>query len=240
MLVNNLINSSIMKKQLYLTFMLTLGCCTVSAQDIILKKNADEIQAKVLKIDSVQIEYKKWDNPDGPIYTLAVSEIVSIKYQNGTEDILSTSQTTRRPFRKTDAGNFPKYRGEINVGFGFGIGDDNKIGIETIHGVRFNPSFFTGLGIGCYDYYDFSDPILPVFVDIKGYYPILHNISIYLALDAGAAIDVNYDSTEAYLSTGPGINFGKSTGRLCGDFGIRYQHLGEGMNALLFRVGVIF
>lgn len=229
-----------MKKQLYLTFMLTLGCCTVSAQDIILKKNADKIQAKVLKIDGVQIEYKKWDNPDGPIYTLAVSEIVSIKYQNGTEDILSASQNTRRHSRHTDGENYPKYQGEVGVAFGFGIGDDNKIGIETVHGVRFNSSFFTGLGIGCFDYYDFSDPIFPVFVDFKGYYPILHNLSLYLAFDAGAAIDMNYDSTEAYLSTGPGISFGKSTGRLRGDFGIRYQHLGEGMNALLFRVGVIF
>ena len=46
-------------------------CCslifsTVSAQDIILKKNADEIQAKVLKVSDTQIEYKKWDNLDGP------------------------------------------------------------------------------------------------------------------------------------------------------------------------------
>ena len=48
--------------------MLALVCCTVSAQDIILKKNADEIQAKVLKVTETEIEYKKWENLDGPIY----------------------------------------------------------------------------------------------------------------------------------------------------------------------------
>lgn len=229
-----------MKKHLILVCMLILACFTVSAQDIILKKNADRIEAKVLKVSETQIEYKKWDNPDGPLYTLAVCEIVSIKYQNGTEDILSASQNNRKHSRHSDGGNYPKYQGEVGVAFGFGIGDDNKIGIETIHGVRFNSHFFTGMGIGCFDYYDFSDPILPLLVDFKGYYPILHNLSFYVAFDAGAAIDVNYDSTEAYLSTGPGICFGKSSGRLRGDFGIRYQHLGEGMNALLLRVGVSF
>ena len=39
--------------------MLAPVCVTVSAQDIILKKNADEIQAKVLKVTETEIEYKK-------------------------------------------------------------------------------------------------------------------------------------------------------------------------------------
>ena len=60
MLVITHINSSIMKKS-YLTSMLALVCCTVSAQDIILKKNADEIQAKVadagLEIIEARITY---------------------------------------------------------------------------------------------------------------------------------------------------------------------------------------
>ena len=68
--------------------MLALVCCTVSAQDIILKKNADEIQAKVLKVTETEIEYKKWENLDGPIYTIPANEIFIIKYQNGSKDII--------------------------------------------------------------------------------------------------------------------------------------------------------
>ena len=54
-----------MKKILFI-FVCTLIFGTTSAQDIILKKNADEIPAKVLKIGNTEIEYKKWSNIDGP------------------------------------------------------------------------------------------------------------------------------------------------------------------------------
>ena len=107
MLVITHINSSIMKKS-YLTFMLALVCCTVSAQDIILKKNADEIQAKVLKVAETEIEYKKWENLDGPIYTIPANEIFIIKYQNGSKDIISANSARTR---SDIAGNFPKYQG---------------------------------------------------------------------------------------------------------------------------------
>lgn len=58
-----------MKKILFI-FVCTLIFGTTSAQDIILKKNADEIPAKVLKIGNTEIEYKKWSNIDGPLTQL--------------------------------------------------------------------------------------------------------------------------------------------------------------------------
>ncbi len=85
--------------------MLALVCCTVSAQDIILKKNADEIQAKVLKVTETEIEYKKWENLDGPIYIIPANEIFIIKYQNGSKDIISANSARTR---SDIAGNFPK------------------------------------------------------------------------------------------------------------------------------------
>lgn len=47
------------------------------SQDILTKKNGDELEVKVIKISSNEIEYKKWSNQEGPSYTLPKSEIVN-------------------------------------------------------------------------------------------------------------------------------------------------------------------
>ena len=97
-----------MKKILFI-FVCTLIIGTTSAQDIILKKNADEIPAKILKVGNTEIEYKKWNNLDGPTYTIATNDIFIIKYQNGSKDIISANSTRTR---SKITGNFPKYQGE--------------------------------------------------------------------------------------------------------------------------------
>ncbi|HET6243349.1 MAG: hypothetical protein H0V01_11285 [Bacteroidetes bacterium] len=53
------------------------------AQDIITKKNGEEIKALVKEITPNEIKYKRFDNPDGPLIYLAKSDIFLITYQNG-------------------------------------------------------------------------------------------------------------------------------------------------------------
>lgn len=57
------------------------------AQDIIVKNNGEEIQAKVLNINETQINYIKWSNQNGPTYTIAKSDVFMIKYENGEKDV---------------------------------------------------------------------------------------------------------------------------------------------------------
>lgn len=59
---------------------------TLSAQDIIIKKDAEEIKAKILEIGDNDVTYKKFSNPDGPTYTIPKSDIFMIKYQNGEKE----------------------------------------------------------------------------------------------------------------------------------------------------------
>ena len=54
-----------------------------SAQDLIVKKDGSVIQAKVTKVGTSEVEYKKWSNQDGPQYSIAVADILAINYQNG-------------------------------------------------------------------------------------------------------------------------------------------------------------
>jgi hypothetical protein len=59
------------------------------AQDVITLKNGQEIQALVQKISEVDVEYKKFENPNGPNYLLRKSEIFMIKYANGSRDVFT-------------------------------------------------------------------------------------------------------------------------------------------------------
>lgn len=59
------------------------------AQDIITKKNGEEIQAKVLNVSDKEINYIKWTNQNGPTYTIPLSEVFMVKYENGEKDIFN-------------------------------------------------------------------------------------------------------------------------------------------------------
>jgi hypothetical protein len=63
------------------------------AQDLIVYKNGDEVKAKVLSVNREDISYKKWDNVEGPTYTISIDEVFMIKYKNGTKDVFSKSTT---------------------------------------------------------------------------------------------------------------------------------------------------
>lgn len=61
-------------------------CCAASvihAQDIITKKNGDEIYAKVLEIGADDVTYKLFGNESGRTYGLSKSDLFMIKYKNG-------------------------------------------------------------------------------------------------------------------------------------------------------------
>lgn len=77
--------------------LLLLALCPAFAfgQDLIVKKDGDVIQAKVLKVGTAEVEYKKWNNQDGPLYSIEVSNILSINYENGEkEKFANVSSTT--------------------------------------------------------------------------------------------------------------------------------------------------
>lgn len=57
-----------------------------SAQDLIVKRDGTVIQAKVMKVGTSEVEYKKWSNQDGPQYSISVTDILAINYKNGEKE----------------------------------------------------------------------------------------------------------------------------------------------------------
>ena len=72
-------------KHIALAMMCMTGCYA-SAQDLIVKKDGNVIQTKVIKIGTSEVEYKKWSNQNGPQYSIAVADILAINYQNGEKE----------------------------------------------------------------------------------------------------------------------------------------------------------
>ena len=69
-------------------------------QDIIIKKNADEIKAKVVEVGMDNIKYKNFDNLQGPSYVIPKFEVFMIRYENGNKDVFKDvvqQQTKENP-----------------------------------------------------------------------------------------------------------------------------------------------
>lgn len=69
----------------------------VAAKDIITTTDGKNIDAKVEEITETVIKYRKASNPNGPLYTIAISSVATIKYENGDIDTFSGSAKTAIP-----------------------------------------------------------------------------------------------------------------------------------------------
>lgn len=65
----------------------------ISAQDIIVKRNGDELQCRILEVSKNEVKYKRWTNQDGPAFSEKKSNIFMIKYENGEKDVIAHSSS---------------------------------------------------------------------------------------------------------------------------------------------------
>jgi hypothetical protein len=76
-------------KRILTILCLLMAVCNLSAQDKIVKINGDTILAKVQAITSNEISYKKYNNQQGPVYTMERREVAQIIYENNTVESFS-------------------------------------------------------------------------------------------------------------------------------------------------------
>ena len=62
---------------------LCLSAASLLGQDIILFRDGNSVEAIVVEITQTEIKYKKFKNPNGPLYTKSQSDVQSIKYAYG-------------------------------------------------------------------------------------------------------------------------------------------------------------
>lgn len=175
---------------------------------------------------------------------------VNAQIVRGSSSVSSVSSAQKsKKAQKTGA----RYQGELNFGYATGgkmnfkyddgstekdKTDFSRPLIETVHGVRFLHDYlFVGAGFGAqYMYgkmspdYDDSDNwgvlSIPVFANIKGYYPVSNDFAPYLSLSLGGSIFTCSNWNESYSG---GWEDKHKGGFYC-DFGV-------GLNYKKFNVG---
>lgn len=84
-----------MMKKVFASCLFLLGASVLNAQDVLTKRNGDELQVKVMKISADEVEYKKWSNLDGPSYVVPKAEVFMIKYQNGDKEVFDSASAAK-------------------------------------------------------------------------------------------------------------------------------------------------
>lgn len=70
-------------KKYCITLLSVLCVSLLNAQDVIITKNAEKIEAKIIEVSPTEIKYKKTNNLDGPTFIFYVSDVQTIIYSNG-------------------------------------------------------------------------------------------------------------------------------------------------------------
>lgn len=177
-----------------------------------------------------------------------------------------------------------RYQGELNFGFATGgkltdeDGDKWKTDfsrpfIETVHGVRMlNDYLFAGIGVGVQYAYGKMDPdyedsddwgvvSIPVFLNLKGYYPVSNNFAPYVSLSLGGSIFAcsNWDDSDFewenklkggfYCDFGVGFNYRKfnfgfglqhQSMKFTETYGSQTEEWGSSVNSFYVKVGLKF
>jgi hypothetical protein len=61
----------------------------IKAQDTLSMRSGETILVKVIEVGTSEVKYKKLDNLNGPIFSILKSDLLIIKYENGTKDDFS-------------------------------------------------------------------------------------------------------------------------------------------------------
>ena len=97
-------------------FLFVGGLFSVKALDMIVLRDGNIIDAKVMEIHPTEIRYKRSDNLDGPMIIIPKDSVLSIKYENGVLDVINASPAVRHERDQTD---------------GTGSYDDHQLGTPT-------------------------------------------------------------------------------------------------------------
>jgi len=65
-------------KKILLTMVVIFTGCLVFSQDIIYLKNGTEIKAKIIEITDVFVKYKRFEQQEGPLRNLQISEVFMV------------------------------------------------------------------------------------------------------------------------------------------------------------------
>lgn len=189
-------------KRLFIFLLLTgLFNGLVSAQDLIVKIDGEEIKSIIVEVTSNEIKYKLYDYQEGPVRSISKSEVFLIIYEDGRRESFSTEVTEepREEVRSTTEGK-SGYKGNyVSIAAGIGVsygGLGTRFQWRTGGNVGFG--LHAGLGLNVSE---------PVGLQLSGGFKFFPFQGIYINSQFGIFQNYYYDYyygwDEYYIDYGP-------------------------------------
>ena len=140
-------------KTIILTTLTTIFSLTLCfSQDVITKKSGEDIQSKILEVGQTEIKYKKFDNQNGPTFTILKSEVLMVRYENGTKDIFNEEKKSENVSSLSLSSGTDKAQSYFSTSFyndqGWTIADKVKrYTINTRNTYNFSNKFSAGFKV---------------------------------------------------------------------------------------------
>ena len=141
--------------KLKLTFLLLITFTNMYTQDVILVKDGVSINARVKEIGTEEIKYYKFENLEGPVYSIHKSEVAVINFENGTSELINSEIKNKMPISIEETKNailetinafgYKFSKGSLKKRYSASFEGDylrlimlNKKGIEVDRGILFD------------------------------------------------------------------------------------------------------
>jgi hypothetical protein len=88
-------------KNLLLFILFVCSSNIIKAQDTLSTRYGENILVKVIEVGTSEVKYKKLDNLNGPDFSMLKSDLLMIKYENGTKEDFSKEEKTKIKVKST-------------------------------------------------------------------------------------------------------------------------------------------
>lgn len=229
-----------MKKLAILATLLLATLQMLHAQDVIITRQSERIDAKILEVSESEIRYKKQNNPDGPTFVLSTTKVASILYANGEVQTFEAQKKASEYREEGKASSQKLYNGietSLNplLAIGLGEGSSTSFLVDAGFGRRFNNNFYWGMNIGGH-FGSFS--ALTFGTTARVYFPLNSALDVFIDVYAGPYTD--FDNFGLMVRLMPGVQIPLSRNI---DFRFSAGYMGEfveSRSANLLAIGASF
>ena len=77
-------------KYILLFILFVFSSNIIKAQDTLSMRSGENMLVKIIEVGTTEVKYKKQDNLNGPVFSILKSDLLVIKYENGTKEDFSS------------------------------------------------------------------------------------------------------------------------------------------------------
>lgn len=139
-----------------------------------------------------------------------------------------------------------RYQGSVEFGYMASIQDGlGRIPLHFVNGVRFNDSFFAGVGVGANFHHKIQGAEIPIYLNCKYYFNTFRQVLPFLSADAGGYFGVAEARSLKGFTMTPAVgvsvlNSGKSSVNFSLGYNYQTTPYVDAYDAIVLKLGYVF